>query len=218
MSEESKAILLPGDLVSDSSKRLDGCFVEKGSTFASVVSMKVGDRVIPLKGFYIPRFGDYVVGIVKEVRFSGYEAEINSPYYGNLSARELREDYRIGDVFSAKIASVNEVNDAELVEARRLWGGEILEIEHVKVPRVIGRNASMLNMIKEYTRTDILVGKNGRIYMKGGDTALASLTMLKICREAHTSGLTERVKEFLEKESGKNGIAKEKEQEVGFNG
>ncbi len=197
MVEETRRILLPGDLVSSTPKRLEGCFVEKGNTFASVVSIQVGERVIPLKGFYVPHYGDYVIGIVKDVRFNGYEVEINSPYDGQLSSRDLREEYKIGDVVSAKIASVNEVNEAELVDSRRLWGGELMDVEHVKVPRVIGRNASMLSMLKEYTKTDILVGKNGRIYLRGGDAALASLAILKICREAHTSGLTDRIKAFL---------------------
>lgn len=209
-----KRILLPGDLVDEAPKRLDGCFVEKGRTFAAVVSMQVGEHVIPLKGFYIPRYGDYVIGIVKEVRFSGYETEINSPYDGQMNSRELREEFSVGDVVSAKIYSVNEVNEAELVEPRRLWGGEILEIEHVKVPRVIGRNGSMLAMLKEYTKTDVLVGKNGRVYLNGGDTALATLAILKICREAHTSGLTERIKEFLEKEARKEVPGKESGKEA----
>jgi len=213
--EETKRILLPGDLVAEGPKRLDGCFVEKGNTYAAVVGILSGERVIPLKGFYIPRYDDYVIGIVKNVRFSGYEVEINSPYYGTLSSREMREEFKVGDVISAKIMSVNEVNDTELVEPRRLYGGEILEIEHVKVPRVIGKNASMLAMISEFTRAEVLIGKNGRIYLNGGDIALASLAIIKICREAHTSGLTERVKEFLEKETGTKMGAPAREREEG---
>jgi exosome complex component RRP4 len=198
---EEKRIVLPGDLVAQGAQRLDGCFVEKGNTYAAIVGMQTGDKIVPLKGFYTPRHGDFVIGIVKEVRFSGYEVEINSPYYGNMSSKELRDEYRVGEVVSAKIFSVNEVNDAELVDPRRMTGGEIMEVEHVKIPRVIGKNASMLGMIADYTRSDIQVGKNGRIYLRDGDTALASLAILKICREAHTSGLTERVKEMLEKQA-----------------
>lgn len=194
-----KRIVLPGEMVFDSPKRLDGTFVEGGKTFASLVSIRVEDRVVPLKGFYLPQMGDYVIGVLAEKTFNGFIVDINSPYFGELSERELREG-RIGDVVSAKIALTNEVNEAVLVDARRLWGGEILEIEHVKVPRVIGKNASMLQMLKNGCGCDIFVGKNGRIYLKNGDTALAGMAILKICREAHTSGLTDRIAEFLAKE------------------
>ncbi|MBI5229604.1 RNA-binding protein [Candidatus Micrarchaeota archaeon] len=205
MSDSEKRIVLPGETVSDSPYRSEGTFVENGKTYASIVSLMYEGKVIPLKGYYIPKYSDYAIGIVVEERFNGYVVDLNSPYAGQLSSRESREQFKIGDVISAKIISVNEVKEAVLVEPRRFWGGEIIEIEYVKVPRVIGKNASMLQLLKQYTKTDIFVGKNGRIYLKGGDTALTSLVILKICREAHTSGLTDRVKEFLEKET-KTGI------------
>jgi exosome complex component RRP4 len=198
--EGVKKIVLPGEKVFDSPKRTEGTFVEGGKTFASTVSVLSGEHLIPLKGHYVPKVSDYVIGVVEQERFNGYEVQINSPYYGELSSRESREEFKVGDVISAKIVAVNEVNEAILVEPRRFWGGEILEIEHVKVPRVIGKNASMLQLLKQYTKTEVFVGRNGRIYLRGGDTALASLAILKICREAHTSGLTDRMKEFLEKE------------------
>jgi len=100
---------------------------------------------------------------------------------------------------------VNEVHDATLGRPRKLFGGEILEITPVKVPRVIGRGGSMLAIIRQYTRTEVSVGKNGRLYLKGGNTALATLAILKICREAHLTGLTDRVTAFLREESAKNG-------------
>ncbi len=200
-----KKIVVPGELVFDSPKRVEGTFIENGKTFASTISLMQEDRVIPLKGRYLPKLGDLVVGIVKEEKFNGYVLDINSPYEGQLNARESRETFELADVVSAEIIDVNEVHEAVLGRPRRLWGGEILDIEPVKVPRVIGRNASMLTTLRQYTRTDILIGKNGRIYLKGGDVALATLAILKICREAHLSGLTDRITAFLQAESAKNG-------------
>ncbi len=199
-----KKIVVPGELVFDSPKRVEGTFIENGKTFASTISLMREDRIIPLKGRYLPKLGDLVIGIVKEEKFNGYVLDINSPYEGQLNARESRETFELADVVSAEIIDVNEVHEAVLGRPRRLWGGEILDIEPVKVPRVIGRNASMLTTLKQYTRTDILVGKNGRIYLKGGDVALATLAILKICREAHLSGLTDRITAFLQAESAKN--------------
>ena len=172
---------------------------------ASVIGFVEGDKFVPLKGHYLPRVGDYVIGIVKDQRFSGYLLDINSAYVGSLSTKETREEFELGDVVSAEVVEVNEVHDATLGRPRKLFDGEILEIVSVKVPRIIGRAGSMLAIIQQYTRTEVSVGKNGRLYLKGGNTALASLAVLKICREAHVSGLTDRVTAFLREEAAKNG-------------
>lgn len=192
-------IILPGEKVLDEPRRIEGCFVENGRTYASVVSLMREGRVVPLKGHYVPVSGDYVVGIVKEEKFSGYVVDLHSPYEGTFSTRDVREEFRTGDLISAKIAEVSEVNEAFLIEPRKFFGGQILEVDFVKVPRIIGKNGSMLSMIRDYTGTELFIGKNGRIYLRGGDSALAALAILKISGEAHLSGLTDRVKAFLEK-------------------
>ncbi len=197
-----KQIVLPGTKVSDSPKRFEGTYVEDNRTFTSVLSLQQDDRFIPLKGHYVPRLGDYVIGIVKEVRFSGFVIDLNSPYEGNLSSKDTREAFEMGDVISAKIKLVDEVHEPVLSEPRKLWSGRLIDVESVKVPRIIGRNGSMLSMVKAFTKTDLFVGKNGRIYLKNGDIALAAMAILKISHEAHISGLTDRVKAFLERESG----------------
>lgn len=201
---ENKKIAVPGDLVSDRPVRVEGTFVENNKTFASVVSLVSGDKIIPLKGCYLPNYGDYVVGIVSLELFSGYILELNSPYEGVLSNKDTREEFKVGDVLAVKIMAVDEVNKSMLGEPRRLNGGEIIEVESVKVPRIIGRNGSMLQMLRDYTHSDIFVGKNGRVYIKGGDSVLASLSIQKICKESHTSGLTDRMQAFLQEESAKN--------------
>jgi exosome complex component RRP4 len=180
---------------------MDGCYIDGGKTYVSVLSLKSGDKIIPLKGHYLPRIGDYIIGIISEERFSGYEVDINAPFPSSISARDIRETFQVGDVVSAKVRMVDEVHTAQLVEPRKLYAGRLIEIESVKVPRVIGRNGSMLALIKEYTGSDIFVGKNGRIYVKNGDIALSVMALLKISSEAHTSGLTDRIKELLETES-----------------
>ncbi len=196
-----KHLVIPGEKVADEPIRMDGCYVDNGATYVSVVSMMQDDKVVPLKGKYLPISGDYVVGIVSEERFSGFTIDLNSPYEGQISSRELRDPLRVEDVVFVKIAFADEVNSAALTDLRRLYGGEILEIEPVKVPRVIGRNMSMVSMIRDYTGTDIFVGKNGRLYLKGNNSALAIEAILKICREAHTTGLTDRIKNFLESQA-----------------
>lgn len=198
-----KDIVVPGELAYDQPRRFEGSFVDDGKTFASVVSVRYGDKIVALKGKYKPLVGDYVVGIVSEQKFAGYEVDLNSPYVGLISSRETREQFEVGEVVSSVVRSVDEVNEALLVEPRKLYGGRLIEIESVKIPRVIGRNSSMVSMLEQYTRSKIFVGKNGRIYLKDGNVPLAIMAILKISREAHLQGLTDRMKAFLEQEAAK---------------
>lgn len=191
-------IALPGQKVFDAARPMLGAFVENKETFASTISLMKEGRLIPLKGYYIPVPGDYVVGVVTEERFSGYTVDLNSPYEGSFSTREVREEFCEGDVISTKVLEVTEMHNAVLGEPRKFDGGRLVEISHVKIPRVIGRNASMVQMIKDGTKTELFVGKNGRILLRGGNIALAVKAIAKIDAEAHTSGLTDRMKEFLE--------------------
>ena len=196
-------IVLPGEKVLDEPRRVEGCFDDGVRTYAAVVGVMREGRIVPLKGHYIPVPGDYVVGIVKEEKFSGYVVDLHSPYEGTFSTRDVREEFHLGDVISAKIAEVNEVNEAILVEPRKFFGGQILEVSFVKVPRLIGKNGSMLAMIRDYTGTELFIGKNGRIYLRGGNTSLSALAVMKIDAEAHLSGLTDRMQRYLEEHGGK---------------
>jgi exosome complex component RRP4 len=191
-------IIVPGEKVSDGGAAQAGTYVDNGSTYASVISLFREGKVIPLKGQYSPQPGDYVVGIVTVERFSGYIVDMHSPYEGTISSRDCREAFSVGDVLSAQVAEVNEVHEAVLLEPRKFTGGMIYEVSYVKVPRVIGRNGSMLELIKNHTGTEIFVGKNGRIYLRGGDINLARAALDKIDSEAHQAGLTDRMSAFLQ--------------------
>ncbi len=196
-------IVFPGDVVSERPEQIDGTFTDGGKTFAAVVSLVREGRFVPLKGHYVPLPGDYIVGFVIVEKFSGYVVEMHSPYEGTFSTREVREEFKVGDVISAKVAEVNEVNEAVLVEPRKFEGGRILEVDFVKVPRLIGKAGSMLEMIRGYTGSDLFIGKNGRVYLRGGNLVLAERAILKIDAEAHVPGLTDRMKAFLEAEAGR---------------
>ena len=88
----------------------------------------------------------------------------------------------------------------------KLQGGRIIKVNCNKVPRVIGKQGSMVSMIKQATDTKITVGQNGLIWMNGNDQKLEVIAVKannKIEAEAHLAGLTEKVKEFSEQETGK---------------
>lgn len=192
-----KSIVVPGEPVDD--KVTSFAFREKGAAFSMVLglrSQKNGlTKVVPLHGKYLANPGDLIIGIVSGVKHGGCVVDINSPYEAFL--RTEYEGFRFGDIISAKVYEVNEVREASLGDDRRLTDGEVIEISPVRVMRVIGKDNSMLNLLREKTKTMIFVGKNGRVWLKGGDIQKAKEAVFKIEREAHSTGLTKRMEEFF---------------------
>jgi len=76
----------------------------------------------------------------------------------------------------------------------------VIEMSPSKVPRVIGKNGSMIQTLKNMTGCRIYVGQNGRIWIDGelDDMTLAVKAIKMIEDEAQNLGLTEKVKRFLE--------------------
>ncbi|MBI1973755.1 RNA-binding protein [Candidatus Micrarchaeota archaeon] len=199
----ARVIVVPGDDVAG--KPSEFTYNDAGKTVSSVVGIydeKEGvARVIPLNGRYDPHIDDYVVGIVTEPRHGGARVDVNTPFAAYLPTPR---SYNFGDVITARVKDVDEVKSVILWEDRKVpSSGTVIEVSPVKVPRVIGKKNSMVDLLKQLTGCDMLVGKNGRIWMKGpSDAAVARAekAVLKIAAEAHTPGLTERIKEYLSKE------------------
>ena len=191
-----KDIVVPGDKVDG---KVESYVFKEGDSVYSMVLGVMDDkegygRIVPLNGKYFPQVEDYVVGVITDVKRGGYVLDINSPYDAFLASRRR---YDNGAVIFAKVGDVSEVRSVSLTMDKQLYGGELMEIMAVKIPRVIGKKNSMVMLIKEKTNTDIYVGRNGRIWLKGGDMDKARRAILKIEKEAHTDGLTDRITEFL---------------------
>jgi len=67
---------------------------------------------------------------------------------------------------------------------------------------VVGRQGSMLELLRKETKSHILVGQNGIILVssespEGEQAAITAIRMIE--REAHTRGLTDRIKIMLVK-------------------
>jgi exosome complex component RRP4 len=88
---------------------------------------------------------------------------------------------------------------------RKLTGGRIVEISHAKVPRVIGREGSMIKLIEDLTNTRMFVSQNGRIWIDGevDDVVHAVKAVEMIESDAHVQGLTDAIRDFLETTYGK---------------
>jgi len=188
------------------------------STVVGLVDIQNNNKiaVIPLEGFYYPKEGDIVIGIVEEVGVTHWEVNIRAPYKGVLTASDFlgrtfnpaQEDLsrylNIGDVIIAKIEHFDRTRDPILTvkgkDLGKVTEGKIIEVDPSRVPRIIGKRKSMLNVLTSETNCNVVVAQNGRILIKCPNEELETILVLaikKIEREAHISGLTERIREFI---------------------
>ncbi|MHA1116089.1 MAG: exosome complex protein Rrp4 [Candidatus Heimdallarchaeum aukensis] len=218
---ENHAIVVPGDkLATGHFKYGSGVVRQDNNYYATVVGLfrDRGDyiSVKSLKGKYLPRAGDLVIGLVIDVGLTNWILDIGSPYVGVLTSMnavtkrfdpimaDARKIFDVGDIVLAKIIAFDRTKDPNLSTKERglgkLKGGRVIEIEAAHIPRVIGKKGSMINMIKRLTRCQIITGQNGRIWVQGKkiqDELRAIEAIKKIEREAHTQNLTNRINEFL---------------------
>ncbi|MHA1293887.1 MAG: exosome complex RNA-binding protein Rrp4 [Promethearchaeota archaeon] len=194
-------------------------------------------NVIPLRGLYTPQPGDKVIGVVVDKNPVKYKLDINAKDYAQLKPkntikkgklgrslrlkgnRMIQDDlttnrFDIGDVLIVKIISANRLNKPELTTIGKYLGkknsGIVITIDPPKIPRIIGRNGSMIKMLKNLTKCNIFVTQNGRIWLRGENPENERLlikAIQKIEREAHTIGLTDRIQAFIEKRINERGVS-----------
>ncbi|MCD6562661.1 MAG: RNA-binding protein [Thermoproteales archaeon] len=210
-------------MIAEGKYKIEGAYYAIGKKYYSrVLGLTEVDnervKVIPLKGKYIPRENDLVIGKIIDVGMTNWSVDINSPYTGVLQVTEvfskptsisrssLSNILNVGDVILAKVIAFDFTRDPLLTikEAKlgKVSKGTVVEITPSKVPRVIGKKGSMVNMIREVLKVNIIVGKNGRILVIGSKPeyeALAVMVIKKIEKEAHTTGLTDRIKSYISK-------------------
>jgi exosome complex component RRP4 len=220
--ESVREVVVPGELLAISSKKAGiGTYSEGGKIFASQLGIKTvrpdSISVVPLAGRYIPVRGDLVVGKIVDVGPSNWLVDINSPYPSPLHVNEVpwrvefgetRKFMTVGDIVLLMIVGVDETKRIQVSMQehglRKLTGGMVIEVSPSKVPRVIGKNGSMIQMLKNMTSCRIYVGQNGRIWIDGElDSIVRAVQAIRMIEdEAHSQGLTEKVKALLERTSG----------------
>ncbi|HII30105.1 RNA-binding protein [Candidatus Woesearchaeota archaeon CG08_land_8_20_14_0_20_47_9] len=216
-----KEIVVPGEVLATGMDNLpaSGTFRDGDQIIASRLGiMEVSGRlirIIPLSGNYLPKRGDTVIARVTDVTLSGWRMDINSPYLAMLSLKDatsrfikkgsdLTQFFDLGDFVAIKIINVTTQKITDLSMRgpglKKLPEGRIIYVTPSKVPRIIGKEGSMVSMVKKNLDCRILVGQNGVIWLNGSPKAelLAVETIRKIEREAHINGLTDRVGRFLE--------------------
>src|SRR3989344_4418208 len=218
---QDKQFVIPGDELETGIDYLpaNGAYREDDKIYAAQLGLvNISGRlirVVNLSGRYIPKAGDNVIGKITNIGFNGWMVDIGYAYEAALSLKEATSDFiergsdltkyfDFGEVIVAKIVNVTRSKMIDLSMKgpglRKLKGGKIIEVSSSKVPRVIGKQGSMISLIKEATGCQITVGQNGKVWMLGSDfnkEMLAAAAILKIEQEAHTSGLTEKIDVFL---------------------
>jgi exosome complex component RRP4 len=122
---------------------------------------------------------------------------------------DLTQFFNLEDYVVVKIVNVTSQKLVDLTTKgpglRKLYGGRVITVNCNKVPRIIGKQGSMVSLIKNATGCKIIVGQNGIVWLQGEPMSevIAIQAIKKIEEESHISGLTERVTEFLEKSCGK---------------
>jgi len=219
---ERKQLVGPGDVLAEGPYFAgENTYREGTKIFASRVGMAdvIGNKLIvmPVKGAYIPRMDDIVLGRVTDIGMSGWQVDIYAPYPAMLPAsetpmhrgrdsvrRDLRTIYGVGDLMIAQVIAFDRTRDPLLTTKGRGLGkvtsGRVARINNTKIPRIIGKKGSMITMLKKETGTDIVPGQNGVILVTGRNPdqeLIAVEAVYMIEREAHTTGLTDRVRAMI---------------------
>jgi len=219
--KKERDFVIPGDKLIETMDYLPGknCFRQGDSVYAKKIGLvSVNGRVvsvIPLNEVYIAKTGDMVIGEVKEVQSNGWVVDIKSTIEGYMPLSGVREFidttktdlskyYATGDVIYAKISVANHSTvhlSMDDSRARKFRSGRIIDFNPAKVPRLIGKQGSMISLIKGKTGCRISVGQNGLVWLEGDNEDLAIKAINLVENESYIEGLTDRISEILDKAS-----------------
>ncbi len=215
-----REVVIPGEIIVSGEDFLPGEGTRRSGEHIVALrfglSEKLGKvvRVIPIFGAFVPRRGNVVIGTVVDIPFSGWLIDIDYAVSGFLpieesprfiNRNEMDQYLSVGDVVASKIWSVKPKGIDLSLEGKglgKLEGGFIFKIIPSRVPRVIGREGSMISMIKEKTGCNITVGQNGWVWIRGDSTESeirARKAVEFVAEKVYLGGLTDKMGEWFEK-------------------
>ena len=220
--DNKRKYVIPGDVITTGPFRPEQNVILEGE---KIISTTIGIseiyedtvRVITLTGKYIPKIDDLVIGKVNSHTSLSWELDINSCYVGFLPAQdvfgrdfsahadELATKLKTGDLVAARIANFDRTRDPLVTISDRDLGaidsGDLVKISPSKVPRLIGKRGSMIQMIEMATNAAVTIGQNGWVVVscespEGLLKAKKAIEMVD--QKAHVANLTDQIKEMLE--------------------
>jgi len=222
---DKRKYVIPGDVVTTGPFRPEQNVILDGT---KIIATAVGIseiyddsvKVIPLTGKYIPKIDDLVIAKVNSHTSLSWELDINSCYVGFLPAQdvfgrdfsahadELTSKLGTGDLVAARIANFDRTRDPLVTISDRDLGkidsGVLVSISPSKVPRLIGKRGSMIQMIEQATDAAVTIGQNGWVVVscETPEGLLKAKKAIEMVNEkAHVANLTDQVKEMLDKKS-----------------
>ena len=222
---KDRDVVVPGELLVDGMDSLpgSGTYRKENGIYAERLGLVLLDgrtvKIIPLSGQYVPKRNDKIICTVTNINMSGWTVDTHSAYHAMLSLREATSDFiakgadlskyfGIGDHL---VCTVINVTSQMLIDVTmkgpglmKLKGGRTFEVASQKVPRIIGKQGSMVSMLKNATKCNIVVGQNGFVWVHGTpeNEIIVRQAIKKIETESNKPGLTDTIKTFLEKATG----------------
>ncbi len=215
---KDKELVVPGQVLAEGMSYIpSGKAIRDGEDVTATVMGRVSVKghvvkVQPLNGGYSPRRNDMVIGQVTELAKFGWRIEIGQPNQADLPLRDastsfieqgsMRKYFTEGDYIFAGITDVGKYIrlSTKTRPHRKLGTGNIIEVNPSNVPRIIGRQGSMIKTIKDASGCNVVVGQNGYVWIQGEDldkVLLVQKAIEMIDQDAQESGLTEKVEKML---------------------
>jgi exosome complex component RRP4 len=222
-----REIVTPGEIIAKADEFLPGDWTMKEGD--NVIATRMGIiekadkliKIIPISGVYIPRRGNTVIGEVRDIAVAGWQVDIGGPYSaflplrecpGFIETHEMESIYGIGDLIVTKIFNVGRTSVDLTMKSRergilgKVRDGIVFRVNPHRVPRIIGKEGSMVTMIKDASKCEVTVAQNGLIWIKGNsveDQIFAKKAIEFIIGNVTTEGLTEKVDAWLKENGGK---------------
>jgi len=219
---ENRDLVVPGDVLYEGRiKTGDNTHRTQGKVIATRVGLVDYNRgmvsVIALEAGFNPLVGDMVIGDVVDIELGYWVVDIDAPENAVLNVPEAIDAPFRSDIDMPRILDIGDTIVAKIVDMDRrrtpilsilgrglgkLEEGFIIRITPSKIPRLIGKKGSMVNMILKETGCNIVIGQNGRVLIQGKtreQEEMAVSVIHKIENEAHIPGLTNRVQAYLSK-------------------
>jgi len=213
-----RRVVVPGEVIVSGDDYLPGDGTRREGS--NIVASKFGlaeeagrvVRIISVFGAFVPRRNNVIIGRITDITHAGWLVDIDSATSAFLpieespkfiNRNEMDQFLEVGDVISAKIWTVKTRGIDLTLKGKglgKLEGGFVFRVIPSRVPRIIGREGSMVNLIKEKTGCNVTVGQNGWIWIKGDiDGQIKARKAIEFVSEkVFISGLTEKVESWFE--------------------
>jgi len=179
-------LVVPGEVVAKGNFRSWSNVLKKGEEYLSIFVGKaeVGGgrvRVVRLSGPYIPKVGDFVIGMVTDVQPLAATIDINSYVNGYIMANaffkrridpskfDLSKKVNLGDLIAAKVQRIERGKDVYLQPDQK-WkveGDAVFYISPAKAHYIYTSKSRIPSKIKELTGAEVRLGANGVVVVKG---------------------------------------------------